>query len=75
MALCSVASERPHLPWRVLEAELLQSGLSLSSSIQFQMHHGDPPHAADPALEPAERNRLALCETAATLLYRLQGRL
>jgi uncharacterized SAM-binding protein YcdF (DUF218 family) len=31
--------------------------------------------AADPALEPAERNRLALRETAATLLYRLQGRL
>lgn len=33
------------------------------------------PLAADPALEPAERNRLALRETAATLLYRLQGRL
>jgi uncharacterized SAM-binding protein YcdF (DUF218 family) len=31
--------------------------------------------AADPALDPAERNRLALRETAATLLYRLQGRL
>jgi uncharacterized SAM-binding protein YcdF (DUF218 family) len=33
------------------------------------------PLAAEPALEPAERNRLALRETAAILLYRLQGRL
>lgn len=32
------------------------------------------PLAAAPVLEPAERNRLALRETAATLLYRLQGR-
>ena len=32
------------------------------------------PLAAFPALGPTERNRLALRETAATLLYRLQGR-
>ena len=31
--------------------------------------------AAEPPLAPAERNRLALRETAATLLYRLQGRM
>jgi uncharacterized SAM-binding protein YcdF (DUF218 family) len=33
------------------------------------------PLAAFPALGPTERNRLALRETAATVLYRLQGRL
>jgi uncharacterized SAM-binding protein YcdF (DUF218 family) len=33
------------------------------------------PLAAVPSLGPAERNRLALRETAATLLYRLQGRM
>jgi len=33
------------------------------------------PLAAAPVLGPTERNRLALRETAATLLYRLQGRL
>jgi hypothetical protein len=32
------------------------------------------PLAVTPALTPAQRNRLALRETAATLLYRLQGR-
>ena len=32
------------------------------------------PLPVSPALPPAERNRLALRETAATLLYRLQGR-
>ena len=32
------------------------------------------PLAAAPVLGPTERNRLALRETAATLLYRLQGR-
>ncbi|MFN9546989.1 MAG: YdcF family protein [Cyanobacteriota bacterium] len=32
------------------------------------------PMAVEPVLSPAERNRLALRETAATLLYRLQGR-
>jgi hypothetical protein len=32
------------------------------------------PLSASPALPPSERNRLALRETAATLLYRLQGR-
>jgi len=33
------------------------------------------PIAATPHLSPHERNRLALRETAATLLYRLQGRM
>lgn len=33
------------------------------------------PLAAEPPLSAAERNRLALRETAATLLYRLQGRM
>ncbi len=33
------------------------------------------PLAAEPVLSPAKRNRLALRETAATLLYRLQGRM
>ena len=33
------------------------------------------PLAAAPVLGPTERNRLALRETAATVLYRLQGRL
>lgn len=33
------------------------------------------PVAADPGLSPRERNRLALRESAATLLYRLQGRM
>jgi hypothetical protein len=33
------------------------------------------PLAAEPPLSPVERNRLALRETAATLLYRLQGRM
>lgn len=33
------------------------------------------PLAAAPLLEPVERNRMALRETAATFLYRLQGRL
>ncbi|QPN59149.1 YdcF family protein [Synechococcus sp. CBW1002] len=33
------------------------------------------PLAAEPPLAPVERNRLALRETAATLLYRLQGRM
>ena len=33
------------------------------------------PVAAEPALLPAQRNRLALRESAATLLYGLQGRL
>ena len=33
------------------------------------------PLAAEPPLSAAERNRLALRETAATLLYRLQGRI
>jgi uncharacterized SAM-binding protein YcdF (DUF218 family) len=32
------------------------------------------PLAVTPALTPTQRNRLALRETAATLLYRLQGR-
>ena len=33
------------------------------------------PVASDPGLPPRERNRLALRESAATLLYRLQGRM
>ncbi|MEA5423750.1 YdcF family protein [Synechococcus sp. CCY9202] len=33
------------------------------------------PLAAEPALTPQEHNRLALREAAATLLYRLQGRI
>ena len=33
------------------------------------------PLAADAALAATERNRLALREAAATLLYRLQGRM
>jgi uncharacterized SAM-binding protein YcdF (DUF218 family) len=33
------------------------------------------PMAADPGLSPQQRNRLALRETAATLLYGLQGRM
>ena len=33
------------------------------------------PLAAEPQLSATERNRLALRETAATLLYRLQGRM
>jgi hypothetical protein len=33
------------------------------------------PLAAEPPFTAPERNRLALRETAATLLYRLQGRM
>jgi len=33
------------------------------------------PLAAEPQLSAPERNRLALRETAATVLYRLQGRM
>ena len=33
------------------------------------------PESAVPALDPHSRNRLALRETAATLLYGLQGRM
>lgn len=32
------------------------------------------PIPAEPELSPTERNRLALRETTATLLYKLQGR-
>ena len=40
------------------------------------MCRGTPPRriAAEPPLSAPERNRLALREAAATLLYRLQGR-
>ena len=33
------------------------------------------PLAAEPPLSPRDRNRLALRESAGTLLYRLQGRM
>jgi hypothetical protein len=48
---------------------LLLVGAAARQGLQVQ------PLAAEPPLSAAERNRLALREAAATLLYRLQGRM